>query len=105
MPELPQPFLYDLLQIRLSNVDDVHHAIRTAEPRRVGRGPGGIARRLPQRVGCWKAPVEERPVEQPELPELVGDVLAGVRNRAVRAAEDLVRLVHAGELLPALELH
>ena len=47
----------------------------------------------------------ERAVEQAELPELVGDVLAGVRDRAVGADQDLVRLVHPLELGALVELH
>ena len=36
--------------------------------------------------------------EQAELPQLVGDVLAGVGDGAVGAHQDLVRVVHVGEL-------
>src|ERR1035437_5336146 len=40
-----------------------------------------------------------------ELPELVGDVLPGVRDRSVRPHEDLVGVLHALELRRAFERH
>ena len=43
--------------------------------------------------------------EDAELPELVGDVLPGVRDRSVRAHEDLVGVLHPFELRRAFERH
>ena len=57
----------------------------------VGRDGAGVP------VGFEPLVVEVH-AEQAELPELVGDVLGRVGHRSVRAHEDLVRLLHSGEL-------
>ncbi len=117
-PEHAQSFAHDLLRVGLADVDDVVHARRAAEGRRrripalVGGPPdrvrahgrrdlvGSDGARAP--VGSEALVVEVRP-EEAELPELIRDVLRRVGHGAVRAHEDLVGLLHAGELFGAGE--
>ena len=117
----PDRLLDDLLRVRLPHVDDVDDA-RRRSPNRPSRrrvGPlGVVARPVEGRhaVGGDELRVAERrdvrghlvlevDPEDAELPELVGDVLAGVGDGAVRADEDLVGVLHPLEVLRPLELH
>ena len=104
--EETKALFHDLLEIRLTNVDHIERTARAAELRRIG---GALAaRRFPQDMAVGIGPelfVAERSIEQSELPELIRDVLAGVGDRAVRADQDLVRLVHPLELRASFELH
>ena len=91
--ERPQRLLQQLLQIRLPDVDDVVGRRRAAE-RRMRRVAGRFGRR-PQHAAIRtraELAVVEIAAEQPELPELVRDVLADVGDGAVRSDDDLLAL-------------
>ena len=83
--------LHHPLRVGLADVDHVVDRLRVAERR--GARLALAARRRPEPVPVVVGPVQavaEVAVELPELPELVGDVLAGVGDGAVRADDDLV---------------
>ena len=83
--------LHHPLRVRLADVDHVVDRPRVAERR--GARLALAARRRPEPVPVVVGPVQavaEVAVQLPELPELVGDVLAGVGDRAVRPDDDLV---------------
>src|SRR5437867_5737837 len=84
--------LQQLLQIRLPDVDDVVDVRRAAEHRMVAFA--ACRARRPQR-SLW-AILEDAIVEilskQSKLPELVRDVLADVRDDAVRTHDDFFTL-------------
>ena len=85
--ERPQPRDHHILQIRLAHVDHVVNRVAFAEMRATGCGCGSIGRD-PDFVAVGvsrQRPVVEVFAEQPELPELVSDVLADVSDGAVRA--------------------
>jgi len=97
-----QPFEDDVLGVGLARVDDVEHPVAGAEAGRLqvrgvrgGRRAAGRPHRVAVVVHAERL-VMEVLVQPPDLPELVGDVLAGVGHGAVRADEDL------GVLLPVL---
>ena len=111
-------FLDHLLRVGLPHVDDVVDLAAAAE-RATGHGLGEIGDRAHQHFRAFSiahregrgrlAPPGEGAVaevvagavrirEQPQLPQLVGDVLAGVGNGAVGTHKDLVRIVHIREL-------
>ena len=90
------PRLHHPLRVGLADVDDVVDRVGVAEARRPRLALAARRRPEPVPVGQVRCtPVAEVAVELPELPQLVGDVLAGVGHRAVRADDDLV-LVDAG---------
>ncbi|OQC39426.1 MAG: hypothetical protein BWX64_01631 [Acidobacteria bacterium ADurb.Bin051] len=91
----------DPLQVALAGVDHVDHPPRVAEGGRVLRTLRG---RLPDSL-LHPVPVGELLAEQPELPELVGDVLAHVGDRAVGADDHLVGIFEPGELGDVGERH
>ena len=83
--------LHHPLRVGLADVDHVVDRPRVAERR--GARLALAARRRPEPVPVVVGPVPavaEVAVELPELPELVGDVLAGVGDGAVRPDDDLV---------------
>ena len=91
----------DLLEVALADVDDVEHPPGAAEQ----RVPlDAVAGGLPDPLLRPEA-VAEVAAEQAELPELVGDVLADVGHRAVRADDHLVGVLEAGELLGLRQRH
>ena len=92
MADRDERLLQQLLQIRLPHVDDVVD-VRGAAEQRVVAFAAGRARRPERSVRPRRehAIVEILP-EQPELPELVGDVLADVGDDAVRSDDDLLAL-------------
>jgi hypothetical protein len=116
----PHGFLDDLLRIRLPHVDHVDDARGVAETP-AGGGvrarfvvPCPVKRRLAvgreelgRAVGgaVRDGLVLEVDAERAELPELVRHVLPRVRDRAVRADEDFVRVFHPLELRRAFERH
>ena len=86
-----QALSHDLLQVRLADIDDVVDPVAMTE---CGMDPLSLGRRsYPDIARLLEMAVAEVPVEQAELPELVGDVLAGVGHRAVRADDDLVLVI------------
>ena len=96
-----EPGADDLLQVALADVDDVEHPPGVAEQRMpLDAVLGG----LPDPLLLPEA-VAEVAAEQAELPELVGDVLADVGHRAVRADDHLVGVLEAGELLGLRQRH
>ena len=83
--------LHHPLRVRLADVDDVEHLARVAERRRGGLA--GVAGRAPEDVAVGigaVAAVPEVPVDEAQLPELVGDVLARVRDDSIGPDDDLV---------------
>ncbi len=104
MAERLEAGAHDPLQVALAGVDDVDDPVGAAEGRvnglTVGRGGTGLPdlRLLPVAIA-------EVLAQQPELPELVGDVLADVGHRAVRAHDHLVGVLEPGELLAVRQRH
>ena len=92
--ERPQRLLQQLLQIRLPYVDDVVGRRRAAERRmRCVSGVSDVDHNtLPFGRDAELAVMEIAP-EQPELPELVRDVLADVGDGAVRPDDHFLALV------------
>ena len=91
VPERLDAGAHHALRVRLADVDHVVDSARVAEAR--GAGLALAARGGPERPSVGQHavnPIAEVAVELAQLPELVGDVLAGVRDRAVRANDDLV---------------
>jgi len=89
MSERPQRLAEQRLQVHLTRVDDIVNPLRVAERRRrlsiVGRrGPQFAA--VPLRE---VSPVLEVAAEQPQLPELVREILADVGDDAVRSDDYL----------------
>jgi hypothetical protein len=119
-PGAPDRFLDDLLRVGLPHVDDVDDGVAApvaalrlrvgplrvvARPAERGHAVGGDELRVAERRDVRRHLVLEVDPEEAELPELVGDVLAGVGDGAVRADEDLVGVLHPLEVLRSLELH
>src|SRR5574342_120829 len=85
--------LEQLLQIGLPHVDDVVDVRRAAEWRMLAHPV--LTDRGPERSVSTirKHPVLEVAPEQPELPELIRDVLADIGDHAIRTDDDLLPLV------------
>ena len=81
----------DVLEIRLADVDDVIHGLPVTE-RRMNRFSGS-RRRDPDVSPAIQMTVVEVLIEESELPELVRDVLADVRDGSVGSDDDLVIVV------------
>ena len=96
--ERPQRLAEQRLQIHLSRIDDVEDARGVAERRRA-RIPV-VRRRGPERPAVSlrrEQAIAKVEPEQPELPELVREILADVCHDAVRADDHfLARLVIVG---------
>ena len=91
----PQAGDHDVLQVGLAGVDDVVDAFATAEIRvcRILSGIGTGHHDL-MAVGIdMEGTIEKIHAQQPQLPELVGDVLAHIGDGAVGTDNDLVLLV------------
>ena len=116
----PDGLLYHLLEVRLPHVDDVDDALavavpparRRVRPFRVVTGPverggavGGVELGLAERIAVGRRLILEVGRKEAQLPELVGDVLPGIRHGAVRADEDLVGVLHPLEIGRAFEAH
>src|SRR5437016_3469056 len=98
MADVNQRLLEQLLQVRLPDVDDVVDVRSAAEIRMIALAAFGARR--PQRSRRQRLLAEDVVVkvlaEQPELPELIRDVLANVGDDAVGPDDDLFALLAFG---------
>ena len=106
IPEKPQPLRDDSLEIGLADIDDVVNRRTGAEGGVIlpARPVIGGPQNSPVGVGVERAVVEVR-AQEPEFPELIGDVLPDVRHRPVGADQDLLALGQVGEIGAPGEVH
>src|SRR5215510_5171880 len=91
--ERTERLLEQLLQVRLANIDHVVCGRGASKMRR--RALGGLGRRGPERGSIElpaEASIEEVATQETEFPELIGDVLADVRDGTVRADDHLLAI-------------
>ena len=86
--EAEQSLLDDVLQVRLADIDDVVHGLAAAKGRVILTAAGRC--RHPNIMGIIKNFIFEILVEQSYFPELVGNVFADVRHRAIGSDNDFV---------------
>src|SRR5262245_50956094 len=93
VPDGYQCLLEQLLKVRLSNVDHVVHVRRTAVARVVGKAICAGGR--PQRTirSFREDTILKITSQQPELPELIGDVLADVSDDPIGPYDDFFSLL------------
>ena len=92
----PQRLDHRVLRIALPRVDDVVDRRHAAEVRMVGLAVLGRDPHLVAVGIAVEAAIAEVASQQPELPEVIRDVLADVADRAVGAHDDLRVFVGAG---------
>src|SRR5262245_44946010 len=81
----------DILEIRLAAMDDVVHGFAVTECRMNWLSGGG--RSDPDVASAIEMPVLEVLIEEPELPELVRDVLTDVCDGPIGSDDDLVVVI------------
>src|SRR5439155_10669669 len=91
MAERPQRLAEKRLQVHLTRIDDVVYAFRASERR---RDRVAVARRRRPQWPSIGLPhgktITEVTPEQPELPELIREILADIRDDAVGPYDDLL---------------